>query len=169
MPIWQMMTLLIFLAVDLTRAGPHATNCGPSAETRLWNHAKKHHESRAAGAIAQQPLFLFEEEKHRPENARGFAQKFLVAIALVAHKKRMPLLGPEGAEPVDAPPSVRSCIQGNPGTGKSFVIHTTCNIARNLLRVMGRDRSAAPTGCAACLSCLLWCRVCWRVEISCRF
>jgi hypothetical protein len=85
---------------DLPDSGPGkdwSVNCDPSAEIWLENHAKKCCESRTADAVVQQPLFLFKEEKHRPKKARRFAQKFLIAIALVVHKKWMPFLGPEDA------------------------------------------------------------------------
>jgi hypothetical protein len=128
-----------------------SANCDSSTETWLQNHAKERCESWTAGAIAQQPLFLFKEEKHRPANARGFTQKFLVAIALVVHKKRMPLLGPEDAEAAGAPPPAQPHVQGNPGTSKSFAVHTAGSIARSLAKVMGCGCSAAPAGCTACL------------------
>ena len=49
------------------------------------------------------------------------------------------------------PPSYRVYVQGNPGSGKSFVIHTIRNIVRNLTKSMEHDLATAPTGCAASL------------------
>ena len=49
------------------------------------------------------------------------------------------------------PPTFLVKVQGNPGTGKSFVIHTTCNITQQVMKTMGHDKATAPTGCATSL------------------
>eukprot|EP00957_Ditylum_brightwellii_P000496 38230-Ditylum_brightwellii.AAC.1 len=52
---------------------------------------------------------------------------------------------------VPLPPSSHVKCQGNPGTGKSFVIMTLRNITRKLLKSNLADGVCAPTGCESTL------------------
>ena len=93
-------------------------------------------------------ISLHEEDKYRPENCRGHAQKLLVGHHILVMRRWREHFA--GATDV-APDSVFTYVQGNPGTGKSFVITTQHNITRAIMRHMGRDIATAPTGCAAAL------------------
>jgi hypothetical protein len=47
------------------------------------------------------------------------------------------------------PPCLRAYIQGNPGTGKTFMILTMRNMIRQLYDSSKQDRAVTPTGCSA--------------------
>ena len=49
------------------------------------------------------------------------------------------------------PKCIRVYIQGNPGTGKSFIIHTVSNMCLRLLKSVDQVLKMAPTGCASAL------------------
>ena len=48
-----------------------------------------------------------------------------------------------------APQAVRAIVQGRPGTGKSWMIKTICNMVRQLTKDMGSCRTFGPTGTSA--------------------
>jgi len=87
---------------------------------------------------------LHEEDVHKPENCKGMAQRMLIFIHLYVHYQWF-----ENGNMY--PKSHLIKIQGKPGTGKTFVIHTLRNITRNLFKSNKYDEASAPTGCAASL------------------
>ena len=95
---------------------------------------------------------LLDEDRHRPENCKGFAQTFLIFLHLYQHflwdKYEE---GKKSDVNVEPPPSVHVKVQGKPGTGKTFVTKTLQNITRNIFQSNDRDGGSAPTGCAAFL------------------
>jgi hypothetical protein len=98
----------------------------------------------------QEPFSLFDPNIYIPENCQGFAQTFLVCTALYIVKQYTdnPLLLEDPKHPC-----YNFFTQGNPGTGKTFVIMTILNCVRVLRGcVMECAASVAPTGCAASLS-----------------
>jgi hypothetical protein len=97
-----------------------------------------------------EPFELFDPDLCAPEKCKGFAQSFLVSIALHAlflyHKKNLALF--------DDPshPCWNVMVQGNPRTGKTFVIKTVLNLIWLVERKMAAVQPTAPTGCAASLA-----------------
>ena len=102
------------------------------------------------------PFVLKEPNKYHPRKAQGQSQKAIVSLVL-AHLKKwleyeldVETNGLAGATLLP-PPSLQLYVQGNPGTGKTFVIRCCRNICRVLTKRMDRDIASAPTGCAASL------------------
>ena len=101
----------------------------------------------------------FREALYCPENAQGETQMLIIGAFLVHIRDWMRYFDFTEAnqnaseEEVEKllPPCVRCYIQGNPGSGKSFVIHTISNILFNLLRSLKGLLKVAPTGCASAL------------------
>ena len=83
-----------------------------------------------------------------PENAKGFAQTFLVALTL--HALKLHCDGPVHAKGAKAP-NFNVFAQGNPGSGKTFIQMTLLNVVRTVCQRMDVAQSIAPTGCAASL------------------
>ena len=82
------------------------------------------------------------------ENAKGFAQTFLVALTLHALK----LQGEKPSNIVDRmSPNFNVFAQGNPGSGKTWIQMTLLNVVRSVCQKMDVAQSIAPTGCAASL------------------
>jgi hypothetical protein len=93
-------------------------------------------------------LELFDVAIYKPENCRGFAQKLLVGIALMQIKRFKSFMEHQDTT-LQAPESIFIYVQGNPGTGKTFVSRTILNIVRQCFKGMGFDLAIAPTGVAA--------------------
>jgi hypothetical protein len=97
-----------------------------------------------------QPFSQFDPNIYIPKNCQGFDQTFLSCTTLYIVKQYTdnPLL-------LEYPkhPCYNSFIQGNPGTGKKFVIMTVLNCIGILPGCfMECAPSVTPTGCAASLS-----------------
>ena len=102
----------------------------------------------------ERAIELFEPDKYRPENARGDSQQLIIASTLLYLRKWLAYLHSEAFEEspnLPAPPCLRVYVQGNPGTGKTFIIRTIRNMVRVLTQSMRCDKAVAPTGCAASL------------------
>jgi hypothetical protein len=103
------------------------------------------------GSTGHSEVFsLFDPKIYIPENCQGFAQTFLVCTTqyIVKQYTENPLLLQDPNHPC-----YNFFTQGNPGTGKSFVIMMILNCIRVLRRcVMKSAASVAPTGCATSLS-----------------
>jgi hypothetical protein len=99
------------------------------------------------------PFVLLDSDRCRPENAQGQAQKIIIALHLYVMKMWIEYweANDQGSSMPQPPFSAFVKVQGNPGTGKSFIIRTTRNITRQLMKTMGHDKATAPTGCAASL------------------
>ena len=95
---------------------------------------------------------LLEEERHCPENCKGYSQTFSVFLHIYQHFLWAKYEEDKKSEAnVEPPPSVYVKVQGKPGTGKTFVTKTLQNITRNIFQSNDRDGGSAPTGCAASL------------------
>jgi hypothetical protein len=94
-----------------------------------------------------QPLELFDDELHRPENAKTDGQKFII----YHHLFYQHMLQKFEAGDVDLPDMQNVYVEGLPGTGKTFVINTLRNMIRKIYKSNNRDIASAPTGCAAAL------------------
>ena len=83
-----------------------------------------------------------------PENAKGFAQTFLVALTLHTLKlnNENPSFKKDGTSV-----NYNVFAQGNPGSGKTFIQMTLLNVVRTVCHKMEVAQSIAPTGCAASL------------------
>ena len=92
---------------------------------------------------------LFNVYVYRPENCRGYAQKLLVGITLLALKLHWEAPSPEAAKLITR---FHVKVQGNPGTGKTFVIKTSLNCIRRVTGKSSNARLIAPSSCAARLS-----------------
>jgi hypothetical protein len=91
---------------------------------------------------------------YKPEHAIGHAQKFLVALHLVALGAWTDYWNIHNMEiPRPIPPSYIVKVQGNPGAGKTFIICTTQNTSRNIMRAMDYDMANVTTGVVADLIC----------------
>ena len=88
---------------------------------------------------------MFDEDIYCPENAKGFAQCLI--LSLVLHKMKESISNSDST-----PKNINMYVQGNPGTGKTFVIKTAMNMIRSVFNDQGKVQSVAPTGCAASLS-----------------
>ena len=72
-----------------------------------------YHEGQHIAANGHQPpLFLFDEDVYKPQNCRGTVQKLLVGIALMQMKE----IKEYEANGGEAPASILTYVQGNPGT-----------------------------------------------------
>ena len=78
-----------------------------------------------------------------PENCKGFAQTFLCSLSLLQLKKS---LDSQEGKPVT---KLNVFVQGNPGTGKTFVIICILNMIREVLRDQMTAQTVTPTGCSA--------------------
>ena len=124
-------------------------------EQSLWldEHTKKYYDKAKKGEIGKENK-LHNEEKYRPENAIGEGQMIILGSLLLTlrdwdshyDKKR------KGVESkAKLPKSTRVYTQGNPGTGKSFVIHAMQNMITKFFDDRTRHLTSTPTGCSAAL------------------
>jgi hypothetical protein len=100
-------------------------------------------------ASYREPFSLFDPNVYIPENRQGFAHTLLVCATLYIVKQYTdnPLLLQDPNHPC-----WNFFTQGNPGTGKTFVIMMILNCVRALRGcVMECAASVAPAGCAASL------------------
>ena len=122
----------------------------PEGEYFLTQVASDYYEGQQADNFKKQ-FELMETEKPpsaSPENAKGFAQTFLVALTLHALKLHCDnTSAPVGVKP----PNFNVFAQGNPGSGKTFIQMTLLNVVRSVCQKMDVAQSIAPTGCAASL------------------
>lgn len=108
------------------------------------------------------------------KNACGVSQRMIIAIHLLMFKDWTEYWAArnEPIQPADShslPKSVLFMVQGNPGTGKSFIVRKTRNINCCIMKKMGHYRATAPTGSAASLidgetdarsfHCLVGCKI----------
>jgi hypothetical protein len=115
----------------------------------LVNLAKTFYQEQMASLIGDnQNLELFDDELHRPENARTEGQKFIIYHHLFY---QWLLTQYENGDIQDLPEMQNVYVEGLPGTGKTFVINTIRNMIRKIYKSNRRDAASAPTGCAAAL------------------
>ena len=119
-----------------------------SGITYLAEHRKEFYSDRQASAYIE-PFLLFDSDVYAPENCQGFAQSFLVGIAL--HALFLYYTNPALFDD-PAHPCWNVMVQGNPGTGKTFIIKTVLNAIRLVSGTMAAAQPTAPTGCAASLA-----------------
>ena len=129
-------------------------NYDPDAATWMNRYKAKYY-SNAQARVDDQPFAMDEEGKYRPENAKGHAQTLLIGMFLILYKRWLSYFDAvgsvSGVSTVEPPPSLHCYVQGNPGTGKSYVIRTLNNCLRMITGAMDRVLNLAPTGCAASL------------------
>ena len=101
--------------------------------TAFYNEEPTHH------------VEMFDDDVYCPENAKGFAQCLI--LSLVLHKMKESISKSESTLK-----NINMYVQGNPGTGKTFVIKTAMNMIKSNFNDQGKAQSVAPTGCAASLS-----------------
>ena len=134
-------------------------NYDPNASTWLDEHKKRYYGNQANNNNNDndnepQVCTLDNETKYRPENAKGYAQKLLIGMFLMLYKRWLAYFDTVSADPSSPPappPSLHCYVQGNPGTGKSYVIRTLNNCVISISKRMDRVLNLAPTGCAASL------------------
>lgn len=128
----------------------------PDAISWLHDLKKKFY---SGGVVDDELGGAFRETLYRPENAQGETQRLIIGAFLLHIREWMSYFNSVAANPdgpheeieMELPPCVRCYIQGNPGSGKSFVIHTISNILFNLLGSLKNLMKVAPTGCASAL------------------
>jgi hypothetical protein len=125
-----------------------------NAEAFLTSYTKAYYKE--ANNATDTGFMLQEPDKYKPENAKGFAQQFIIGSFLVLWKHWLAYFDQHSGQsnvdnPQPAPPSLFMYVQGNPGTGKSFVIGTVRNVVISISQSMSRCLTCAPTGCAASL------------------
>jgi hypothetical protein len=98
--------------------------------------------------IGEQHLKLLNEELHCPENAKTDAQKLLIYHYLYCQWK---LCQYTNGIITTLPPIQTIYVEGLPGTGKTFIINTLCNIVKIIFCSNVADAASAPKGCAAAL------------------
>ena len=126
------------------------------AETWLQEYTQKYYQDRTANTLngIESELKLFPPLNiHHPRNAKGFAQKLVIGIALLQLRRwcwfqERLRNGDVDAEP---PESIPLYVQGNPGSGKTYCQKTCLNCIRLVLQSTKHDQPIAPTGCAASL------------------
>jgi hypothetical protein len=136
-----------------------SVNKVPGADKYLDRHTKNYYESLGTGSLAD--VHMNDEEKYRPENAHGYAQKFLVGAFLIMWMRWMTYFNDvsacddeantEGQAAPVPPKALHAYVQGKPGTGKTYVINTLRNCIIQISGSMDRVLTVAPTGCAASL------------------
>jgi hypothetical protein len=105
------------------------SNTNEAGMSWLEDHKKAFYEDQLRAPTIAQPPTLHREDFYRPENAKGESQKVLIASLLLSLRRSHNFQhNHSNSAPGALPPSFRSYIQGNPGTGKSFIIHTMQNI-----------------------------------------
>jgi hypothetical protein len=117
--------------------------------TFLSEHSERFYALQRSASY-REPFSLFDPNIYIPENCQGFAQTFLVCTTLYIVKQytNNPSLLEDSKHPC-----YNFFTQGNPGTGKTFIIMTILNCIRVLRGcVMECAASVALTGCAASLS-----------------
>ena len=92
---------------------PAAANHLNKCTKAFYNEEQRHH------------VEMFEEDVYCPENAKGFAQCFILALVLYIMKETISNLD-------STLKCVNMYVQGNPGTGKTFVIKTAMNMIRSI-------------------------------------
>ena len=91
---------------------------------------------------------MFDDDLHRPENARTDGQKFII----YHHLFYQWLLDQYDKGHLEQLPEMQNVlVEGLPGTGKTFVINTLRNMIRKMHKTNNCDIASAPTGCAAAL------------------
>lgn len=138
----------------------HVWNINYDVHFRTWlDETKDKYYKDIANKIAERDMRskhgdvkLLDEQTHRPENCKGFAQTFTIFLHIYQHFLWDKYEEDKKANvDIDPPPSVYVKVQGKPGTGKTFVTKTLQNITRNIFQSNDRDGGSAPTGCAASL------------------
>jgi hypothetical protein len=102
---------------------------------------------------------LFDEDKFRPENARGRKQKMIIFMLLYQHfvyEQWKELVNADGSavqqqDKPSPPPCIFLLVEGKPGSGKSFVLNTLRNISRAITKSNHGELTSAPTGVAGSL------------------
>jgi hypothetical protein len=124
-----------------------------SGEHWLLQTAKQFYqdEERRLANGTQASLELFDPTIYRPEACKGLAQKLLVGLAIMQMLHFKSFLSSFSSPNTLPPDSLFLYVQGNPGTGKTFVTRTILNIVRSIWGGMGYDMAVAPTGVAASL------------------
>jgi hypothetical protein len=119
-------------------------------ETFLTEVSSQYYKSLQSGHHVQPMKHLSTDKPPTasPENAKGFAQTFLVALTLHALKLNNDNPGNAEGEKI---PNFNVFAQGNPGSGKTFIQMTLLNVVRTVCQKMAVAQSIAPTGCAASL------------------
>ena len=127
----------------------------PALATKLDEHKKKYYDKQNTSIGQDEPLQLFDEDKHKPENAKSDAQKILIYHHLyyqyLLHQYQENLRDHEQSNQPPPPPTQCVFCEGKPGTGKTFVVNTCRNMNRKIHRRNTADMASAPTGCAAAL------------------
>jgi hypothetical protein len=123
-----------------------------STSTALPHYVKAFYDNLVSTSIGnevgQQHLKLLNKELHCPEVAKTDAQKFLIYHHLYWQWK---LYQYRNGIIIDLPSMQTIYVEGLPGTGKTFIINTLCNVVKIIYRSNVADAASAPTGCAAAL------------------
>lgn len=125
-----------------------SVNYKPSGVTYFTEHRDDFYGERQAKDYVEE-FKLFDTDIYAPEKCQGFAQTFLLALTLYAL-----YVYTEDLDLFDDPdhPCWNVFVQGNPGTGKTFVVKTCLNVVRLTFEAMCTAKNTGPTGCAAALS-----------------
>lgn len=139
-----------FRTIDTRIPNGHdwSENFDDTIATKLIEFTKQFYEQQMTEFNENEPVNFFNEELHRPENAKTSGQKFLIYHQLY-WQYQMWLY--KRGEIHTLPQMQTVYLEGLPGTGKTFVINTIRNIVKSITKSNHADAAVAPTGCAASL------------------